>query len=775
MTTVTRAKTFLDVLADSIKGASAHNRQDQAPPVTVLWPDKDRQWEAMLSLLKDRLPLFVLGKYVPDEHIGPAYWLRCVIARTIPHPGLPPEKVPVLYLPGYSRQDLRALENCPVELQPLVELQFRGVLWSQKNGRDWTISAFLQSRDVGLGIRVETDHRTKEALQRSLVKLAEEPIKSINRAAPLRAFYLDGLIHPDNVKNVLRWLNDPEGFRIMCPEPKWAAFVALCESEYGFHPDRDGPVTAAEKLGQQQGNWDKVWRRFSEAPASYSTIPDRLREAKPQMALPLFDLSESWPQSNELEEAKLGDALLNLSKLDHDAARRRILELEEDHGKRRSWVWSSLESAPLAQAIEHLASIAQVTADMDWGASLMEIVHNYARTGWKADLAVLDALASVEWPDDVKAVQSAVQAVYRPWLERIVNLFQEAVAAAGPDGYEAASPPEVTDGTCLYFVDGLRFDLAQRLGMILDQKDIKVEIETRLAALPTVTATAKPAISPAASAIVGGEGFDTITKANGSKVNALVLRKLVSEEGIQILGPEDFGDVSGRAWCESGNIDEYGHIHGRMIANHAVSELRRIVQRITGLLHHGWRKVVVVTDHGWLLLPSGLPKVELPEHLTETRKGRCARMKEGSRADQQIVPWHWEHSVPIAVARGIYCYEAGKEYEHGGLSPQECVVPILTATGRVSPATVSIGEVRWRRLRCDITVEGQADGARVDIRTKGSDPSTTLAIDEKGLDVEGKVSLLVEDAEREGEAALIVVISSAGIVLAQTSTIVGSS
>jgi undecaprenyl-diphosphatase len=30
-------------------------------------------------------------------------------------------------------------------------------------------------------------------------------------------------------------------------------------------------------------------------------------------------------------------------------------------------------------------------------------------------------------------------------------------------------------------------------------------------------------------------------------------------------------------------------------------------------------------------LPDGLPKVELPEHLTVVRKGRCARLKEGSR------------------------------------------------------------------------------------------------------------------------------------------------
>ena len=600
MTTVSDSRTFFDALADAIEASSSHNRQDQVPPAAVLWTDEARHWQDLLPLLKDRLPLFILGKYSPDEHTGPAYWLRCIIARTIPHPGLSAAKVPILYLPGYSRQDMRALETCPIELQPLAELQYRGVLWSQKNGRDWTINAFLQSKDGGLGIRVEGDQGTREALQRSLLKLAEEPIKAIQQAAPLRAFYLDGLIHPDNVKNVLRWLNNPKGYRYECSDQEWAAFVALCESYYDFHPDRDSPVTVAEKLGHQQGNWGMVWRRFAEAPASYSTVPDRLREAKPQMTLPLLDRSESWPQNNETEEASLRNALLSLSDLDSDVARSRILELEQGHGERRSWVWASLESAPLADAIEHLATMARVTERMAWGTSVSEIVHGYANAGWVADLAVIDALASVASArlSDVKAVRMAVRTVYRPWLERIVEVFQDAVADSEANGYEAASPPEVSARTCLLFVDGLRFDLAQRLGTILEQNGIEVEVEPRLTALPSVTATAKPAISPVASKLVGGEGFDTVVKANGSKVTAQLLRRLLGDAGFQVLGAEEIGDITGRAWSESGSIDAYGHQHGWRVAHHAVAELRGLADRIAGLLDHGWQKVVVITEHG---------------------------------------------------------------------------------------------------------------------------------------------------------------------------------
>lgn len=40
-------------------------------------------------------------------------------------------------------------------------------------------------------------------------------------------------------------------------------------------------------------------------------------------------------------------------------------------------------------------------------------------------------------------------------------------------------------------------------------------------------------------------------------------------------------------------------------------------------------------DHSWLLLPGGLPQAELPDHLTEIRKGGWARLRTGSHADQQ--------------------------------------------------------------------------------------------------------------------------------------------
>jgi hypothetical protein len=117
---------FLQALTSTIRGAATHNPDAQSPPACILWPDGDRQWESVMARLQSEIPeLFQLGDYLPGKKIGPAIWLRCVIAATVDAGSMPTGCVPIIYLPGVSRQDLRAVESCPEPLKPLAELQFR--------------------------------------------------------------------------------------------------------------------------------------------------------------------------------------------------------------------------------------------------------------------------------------------------------------------------------------------------------------------------------------------------------------------------------------------------------------------------------------------------------------------------------------------------------------------------------------------------------------------------------------------------------------------------
>jgi hypothetical protein len=768
--------TFLDALISALAGAAAYNRNDQAPPAVVLWTDKERQWQALLPLLRAHLPILTFGPYQPDQRTGPAYWLRAVIAHALPDDVLPPDAVPIIYLPGISKQEIRAVEECPRPLQPLAELQYRGVLWTQRNGRDWTIVAFLQSADGGLGIETSGDNATREAAQRALLRLATEPTAHLRKEAPLRAAFFDALLNPDEPRNLLLWLNNQQEYRTGASDAAWAAFRDVCRRKYAFDPVADGPVTAAQLLGEREGAWDTVWRRFAEAPAAYPGLPELLRRARPQRPTSLFDYSESWPQENEDAEAALRERLTALRAVLPDQSRVELAELERQHAPRRGWVWAALGLAPLAVALEHLAQLAQGSARRVGGVTAQDVIDSYVATGWQVDGAAVDALASVEHSADAAAIGAALNALYRPWLEDAATALQRAVASGeGAQAYPAEPLPAPEPGTCLLFTDALRFDVGQRLAAMLNARGQVCAVDAHLAALPSVTPTAKPAVSPVATRFSGGPDLAPIVTGTNTRVTVDVLRRQLGEAGYQVLGEEEVGDPSGRAWTELGAIDGYGHQHGWKVARHLAGELRALEQRIGALLDAGWRRVVVITDHGWLMLPGGLPKVELHEHLTVVRKGRCARLKEGSSVDYQTVSWRWDSSVRIAIAPGIACFEAGREYDHGGLSPQECVTPVITIarTTGASGSSVAIVSASWRGLRCVVKTAGSAPGMLADIRTRAGDPTTSLAAAPRPMGADGSFSVLAQDGEREGEAVLVVILDAHGTVLAQVSTIVG--
>ena len=97
----------------------------------------------------------------------------------------------------------------------------------------------------------------------------------------------------------------------------------------------------------------------------------------------------------------------------------------------------------------------------------------------------------------------------------------------------------------------------------------------------------------------------------------------MAQQGVEVLPADELnfagrGDLGG--WSEIGRLDELGHAMGMRLVSQFEIEVAAIIERICGLLNAGWQKVRVVTDHGWLLLPAGLPKVELPAYLVASRQ-----------------------------------------------------------------------------------------------------------------------------------------------------------
>lgn len=260
------AQTLLDALIASL-AAATRSPEGVADPVALLWTDSDRQWRQLLPALQNACAhVYVLGGYDPGHRTGPAIWLKCIVDRTLAAVSPPTGTVPILYLPGVGRQDLRAGGDCPPPVQPLIELQYRGAIFHQRNGRDWTVEAFISSED-GIGLDIALDHRTREAMMRALPVLAVEPVAPL-RGRRLDADDFDRLSVGDPVRDLLAWMSEPEPFQGRCDVARWETFRNICVREFGFDPDKDGPARAGDLLLNGNGKWQGVWQRFRDAPVA---------------------------------------------------------------------------------------------------------------------------------------------------------------------------------------------------------------------------------------------------------------------------------------------------------------------------------------------------------------------------------------------------------------------------------------------------------------------------------------------------------------------------
>jgi|GEM_PF-3200120 len=63
----------IEHLVKTLRDSAIFNPEVQVTPSCILWPDKDRQWQAVIPRLQSELgELLVLGDYVPGNRDGAA-------------------------------------------------------------------------------------------------------------------------------------------------------------------------------------------------------------------------------------------------------------------------------------------------------------------------------------------------------------------------------------------------------------------------------------------------------------------------------------------------------------------------------------------------------------------------------------------------------------------------------------------------------------------------------------------------------------------------------
>jgi hypothetical protein len=354
---------------------------------------------------------------------------------------------------------------------------------------------------------------------------------------------------------------------------------------------------------------------------------------------------------------------------------------------------------------------------------------------------------------DREAVTAALRAVYLPWLEAGAEALQQLASDGKAPFAEPIPPPKPLKQAALLFVDGLRMDLAQQLGALLRAKGATATVSCIWSGFPTITATCKGLSSPAVGLLAANSPDGLIPCYEGKPAQKPVLLKAIEAAGWMtsqtLLSDEPL-------WREIGRFDERGHALGADLAMQAHDLLIEVADIALGLARRG-RRVRIVTDHGWLMMPGGLQHAPLVAGLTIAGgKGhRVATLKEGAPTSYPRFPWSWDKGVLLATATGARAFFTGVEYAHGGVSPQECILPVLDITADAEAAHVVINPV-WQRLRLKVEVQGGA-GLMFDVRlSSDSSGESILPKGARQLDDLGQVGVLIPD-EYEGKEVCLVV------------------
>jgi hypothetical protein len=682
-----------------------------------------------------------------------------------------------------ARQELRAGADCPVLHQPLVELQYRGKVWHQRNGRDWTIEAFLTSKDA-LDLDVARDAASQQAMLRAIDRLADEPLAALT-GRRLDVGFFESLSVSDIEREILAWMAEPAEYRKAKQADPAAleTFVGKMTREYGVDPTKQSPADAARCIARGEPAWDPIWRRYADAPQAYPKMQGLMSSVSGhEFAIDCLDRS---PASNLLAESTLRKALSDLLTLPQVEACAALVTHEKEHRERLDRPWAKLGESLLAEALVPLAKLAAVAASPLGGPDVATIARAYAKDGWEVDRHAMRALAVAQRSPDAELVGQVVRAIYLPWLDKTAAHFQS-VCQGGTAIATLVTQVAAEREQCLVFADGLRFDVAVALQEKLEARGLVARLSHRVAPLPSVTATAKPAVMPLPASgygsIVGGQMPETFlpqvrTAAGSRPATTNELHGVIGELGVAVLGADETDGAATAergGWTEVGRIDELGHKLGVELAGSLDEQVERIARRVADLLDAGWTRVRIVTDHGWLLVPGGLPKVDVPKSVVESKWSRAAAVKGSSQVTVPVVGWHWNDTDRVATPPGAGAFRANEAYAHGGVSPQECVTPELLVE-RLGPSeTAKINNLRWVGMRCRVAVGGGVTPIFVDLRLTDRDPASTIVGGLKAYDAKkDEAAMVVADDSLESKPAVVVVLDANGTILDRMKTTVG--
>lgn len=441
------------------------------------------------------------------------------------------------------------------------------------------------------------------------------------------------------------------------------------------------------------------------------------------------DSLERFDATGTVEAVALAEGLRRLQEGEFEAAAALALT-------RLASSWWTGADAPVGdtairwRAIDSLARLESAVARTPAaGGTLQDVLAWYMATGWSVDSAfrqaellrvtsgvVIDELDDLfqsarhryeQWLDDV--LRSATDALAHPDLssERLQRTVHRHRVRTGPKP------------TAYVLVDALRYELGVELVERLRALPADVEIGSAIGTPPTITPVGMAALLPGADTsftveLDAKERLVTsiaVTPIRSVKERVQQLEHahgavadLVLDDVAQYSNKELKKRIAGAALVlvRSTEIDAEGE--GDQLATSwggFANTLSVLHTAVAKLLHAGVRRVVLTADHGFLAVRQLGEERRIDKPATGTgEQHRRAWIGRGGTASPSTV------KVPLAafgiggdleiiVPRGLGVFTAGGglQFFHGGLSPQELLVPVITveAAGQTTEPQYQIG------------------------------------------------------------------------------------
>jgi len=290
------------------------------------------------------------------------------------------------------------------------------------------------------------------------------------------------------------------------------------------------------------------------------------------------------------------------------------------------------------------------------------------------------------------------------------------------DIFEKQVKPHLSEGKVAYvWVDALRFEMARELCRLL-KDDFKLEVQSAIGTMPTITEIGMAALLPKAheSAKVVGVGGGKL----GLEIGGMVIKDrkdrvafLKEHAGVSVfdaklddLLPKPTKKVKDGIQnaqlilITSQEIDELGEqdnmAQARLQIDGVLSHLRRGVRV---LADHGIKTVVLVADHGHLFADEigEDMKIEAPGGKVEDLHRRVwvgvGGTSEPSYLRTSLASLGVDSEFDIATPWTFACFKSkggGRAYFHGGLSPQELIVPVVVMHSAAKPSALTTG-IQW--------------------------------------------------------------------------------